>query len=413
MTTPSARSCAGILLAGLFLSRCADDAESGEPVQDASTADDIDPSADVVDGSADSSDGALMDDGDSEIDGADGRPEDGSSPPPSDLELAGELVFFEGVAQDPDVRTQRLCPAWNEPPGLEDTTNIECDLEGGNFAPADLPVVDELVVLVWNMERGLQFDAQLAAFANRDLLPVADLLLLSELDRGCSRTGHRDVARELAQALEMNYVFVTEFVELARETGAGGTIDEACEHGNAILSRYPLANVGWKWHRQNIDWYLPPDQRADGEPRLGGRVLLWADVVVGDQLLRAYTLHYESNPIHQLIQIDQAAETAELAAAVPWQSVVGGDTNNVQYFVDVRQNERTDPTVEEFLVRGFVDAHAGLPAEIRGTRGLFVIDLLFGDGEFFRDAGICERERCPLSDHQPVWATVVLDDEQR
>jgi endonuclease/exonuclease/phosphatase family metal-dependent hydrolase len=69
--------------------------------------------------------------------------------------------------------------------------------------------------------------------------------------------------------------------------------------------------------------------------------------------------------------------------------------------------------VEEFLVRGFVDAHAGLPAEIRGTRGILVIDLLFGSGSFFRDPGVCERERCPLSDHQPVWATVVLDDEQR
>ncbi len=207
----------------------------------------------------------------------------------------------------------------------------------------------------------------------------------------------------------MNYVFATEFVELPRVDGAGGRIDEACEHGNAILSRYPLANVGSVFHRQNHVWFGESGPEAQGEPCLGGRVLLWADVVVGDELLRAYTLHYESNPVHQPIQIDQAAETVELAGAVPWQTVVGGDTNNVSYFLDLRFGTSDDPTVGEFFAGGFVDAHQDLPVEQRGTRNGLVIDLLWGSGAFFSQAEVCPRAQCAWSDHQPVWATVTLD----
>ena len=69
----------------------------------------------------------------------------------------------------------------------------------------------------------------------------------------------RQATRELAAALQMHYVFATEFIELPRPGGAGGTIDVTCEHGNAILSRWPLGNVGWKFHDENIIWYTPPD----------------------------------------------------------------------------------------------------------------------------------------------------------
>jgi len=44
----------------------------------------------------------------------------------------------------------------------------------------------------------------------------ADLILLNEVDLGTKRTDYRDVARELAHALGMNYVFGVEFVEVDR-----------------------------------------------------------------------------------------------------------------------------------------------------------------------------------------------------
>jgi hypothetical protein len=42
----------------------------------------------------------------------------------------------------------------------------------------------------------------------------ADIFLLQELDWGCERTKFKNVCKELADALDMNYMFVCEFVEI-------------------------------------------------------------------------------------------------------------------------------------------------------------------------------------------------------
>ena len=82
---------------------------------------------------------------------------------------------------------------------------------------------------MWNIERGLEFDAVKAALANdqrffRRLAPEirsprldlptvldqssklsrADVVVLNEVDWGLKRTNHRNVARELALAMGMN-----------------------------------------------------------------------------------------------------------------------------------------------------------------------------------------------------------------
>ena len=47
-----------------------------------------------------------------------------------------------------------------------------------------------------------------------DILQPADLLILNEVDNGVTRTGYRDVARDLANMLKMNYAYGVEFLEL-------------------------------------------------------------------------------------------------------------------------------------------------------------------------------------------------------
>lgn len=308
-----------------------------------------------------------------------------------------------------DVRTDRLCAESDAPDEAADTVQIDCRLEGANLAPDDAPPTDAPTVMTWNVERGIHLDDQLTLLLDDPRVPRPDILLASELDRGCSRSAYRDVAREYAEALKMNYVFAVEFVELPRPDGPGGTIEAPCEHGNAIFSRFPIGNVGTLRHADNRDWYLPPGERDDAEPRLGGRIDVFADVRVGDRTLHVVSVHYESNPFFEQDQRNQALGTAEQAAAQPHPVVVGGDTNNGTYFVDLQQGTRTDPTVERFFERGFEDAHAGLPWDERGTRGGLVIDLLFGLGVAFSDPALCPAEACdPLSDHRAVWATVEI-----
>ena len=333
-------------------------------------------------------------------------------PAPPDY-AAHTFVPIDPLGSPPQVTADRLCDEAADPEAAPDKVFIHCRTEEAGFGPTDLAPKRDLVVMTYNMERGLALDAQIDALRNDPRLPAPDVLLVSEVDRGCSRTNERDVFWELAEALEMNGVFAVEFVELPRPSGGGGTITQTCEHGNAVLSRYPLGNAGTLRHTQNRSWYIPPEDRVEGgEPRLGGRILVFADVKVGERYLHVYSLHFASDAKDIDIQAAQAAETAEHGLTQPFQVVQGGDTNAGLYTLALlADNPEADPTTLAFFTRGYVDAHAALPREERGTHGsgTIILDLLLGNGAFFSTPSICPVEACgALSDHLPVWATVRL-----
>jgi hypothetical protein len=178
----------------------------------------------------------------------------------------------------PDPKTDRLCEEAADPAGAPDKIFIHCRMERADFAPAppeDAP--SELTVVAYNLERGMHLDNQIEMFRTHPVLKNADVLLLSELDRGCGRTGYRNVPRELAKALNLNYAFAVEFTELPR----GGTDKEVnrngemCEHGNALMSHFPLQNVEGLRHKATVSWY------NSDEPRLGGRIAVKADISIG------------------------------------------------------------------------------------------------------------------------------------
>lgn len=341
-----------------------------------------------------------------------------TSDPTDDSGDTGAAYTFSPYAGDPDPidpTTSRLCDGWDDPEGVDDTTFIDCRIEGGTFAP-DLPPLDgPLRIMVWNLERGQTITKQLAAWADGDL-PIPDVLLASEVDRGCSRSEQRNVPRAVAEALGMDYAFGVEFVELPRGGGSGGTIDDTCEHGNAILSRYPMGNVRWAIHAENQSWYLPPDERdGGGEPRLGGRSYVQADLDLGEgRYLRTFTLHFENRP-PPTTQQAQAAELADLADASPIPVALGGDTNSFGYTADVfsggaATGDVVDLTIGPFVDAGLVDAHATLPAEDRATRTGVVIDLLLGRGVSWSNPVVCDAAVCDdLSDHRAVWADATWD----
>ncbi len=154
----------------------------------------------------------------------------------------------------------------------------------------DVPGLGRSVrVAFWNIERGIEFDAIVAAFkgpeeiaryvdtANitrdsedwkrimqqSETLASADVVILNELDWGMKRSGYRNVPADLAAALDMNYAYGVEFIECdplstgtetfdgvdpaqREELIANNQVDRARfrgMHGSAILSRYRLDNV--------------------------------------------------------------------------------------------------------------------------------------------------------------------------
>jgi endonuclease/exonuclease/phosphatase family metal-dependent hydrolase len=172
-----------------------------------------------------------------------------------------------------------------------------------------------LKIVTWNIERGAEFDPVLRVLRTLD----ADILLLQEVDRGCRRTGGRDVARDLALALGMNWVSAGEFQEVGEAQGNHPAIT-----GQATLSRFPIGhaevlrfNAQDRWR-----WSINPVQ-----PRRGGRIALVAESAG----LLLYNTHIESGGNESLqrrqmaeILADQARKAASRVTGV----VIGGDFNN-------------------------------------------------------------------------------------
>jgi len=330
---------------------------------------------------------------------------------------------FPWQQEEPDPTRDRLCTKGCVP------THLDCRIEGANFTRQHAAAKDEIVLCTYNVERGLRLDDQLGAFGADAGMPSPDVLLINEADRGCTRSGNRNVAREYARELGLCYVYGVEFIELPRFLGPGGSVRRRCEHGNAIASRFPLGNVRLIRHKRARSWHSAVQRILHvGEPRLGGRVALAADVRIGERALRVYSVHFESPTLLSRIESRasswrtlsrrggrgsregyrqaQARELIEDASGLSQGVVIGGDMNVIRYL----RSDEPEPTTGALLKAGYADAHAALPAGERATTdsGL-AIDLIFGRGVRFAAAGVGPRAVWGgLSDHLPVWARVSL-----
>lgn len=189
------------------------------------------------------------------------------------------------------------------------------------------PLIDgfgpALRVAHWNIERGIQVDrikqlfsapreflnslppakdsAERKAVARQaEILRGADIIVLNEVDWGLKRSGYRAVISELGQALNMNWAYGIEFVEvdpinLGTEDFEG--IEEAGEreklvaeiqvdkaklrglHGTAILSRYPIREARLvPFETVGYDWFAGEHKRVaaieKGKRAVAGTVFL-------------------------------------------------------------------------------------------------------------------------------------------
>jgi len=234
-----------------------------------------------------------------------------------------------------------LCEEWQaNPEDLDDPVNLHCLIELGQFAPAPGPAPATIRVVSWNIERGHSLDDYIDQFQNDTTLSEADILLLQEVDRYCPRTDDRHVVRELAEALSMDYVYAVEFVEIAQDRG---------EHGNAVLSRFPILSTAQRRLTDFEKWYLD-----EGQPRLGGRIVIRADVQIGEQLVQLASAHLTSGVLlyfqaHQT----QTQETLDFLADYSGPTIWGGDLNTGVYWV-----LRYEPSIKLIKDSGYADALA-------------------------------------------------------
>jgi len=215
--------------------------------------------------------------------------------------------------------------------------------ERANLHDASSTSHASLCVVFWNIERGLNLEQIRAAFSGLaefervaqvssglsvrekrriadqlSELKRADIIVLNEVDLGMKRTEYRDVTRELATALHMNYAYGVEFVETdpifelntenvhLPDAKQDARLHEDLRvdreryrglHGNAILSRHPLRNarilrlpVCHDWYRTEVKDITRLEQakrwsartlfreRIEREVRHGGRMALIAKI---------------------------------------------------------------------------------------------------------------------------------------
>jgi len=293
---------------------------------------------------------------------------------------------------------------------------------------------------LWNIERGIELDAIKVALTKPDqldkviadkkdpkakplspddlaaakeqiaILQPTDLLILNEVDYGVTRSDYRDVGRELAQALRMNYAYGVEFLEVdplnlglekvklddkaAQEDIQKSFIADKDRylglHGTAVLSRYAIRTATVRPLPVCHDWYndekkeiskLESGKRASAnlvfmeriarEVRRGGRMVLVVELAVPESPTGAVTVvaaHLENKckPECRRKQMQQILEWIK-ADANP--VILAGDMNTTA-------TDSAPTSISKVLKDRVKDPHAWARSAIKWSTGAPTVLLM-------------------------------------
>jgi len=164
----------------------------------------------------------------------------------------------------------------------------------GDFAPSiEAPAADGCIrAVAWNVERGIHAEGVIESIRNHPKLARSDVFLLSELDYGMARTRNRFVARDIAEALGLNYAFAVCYLALNKGSGiekhAEGENAESL-HGNAVLARHPMRRV------HALPLPNGKDKMSGEEKRIGCQRAVIADIQHPRGEFRAVSLHLDAH----------------------------------------------------------------------------------------------------------------------
>jgi endonuclease/exonuclease/phosphatase family metal-dependent hydrolase len=279
--------------------------------------------------------------------------------------------------------------------------NNEAYYRGAKPRPLEVKEIGpSLRVALWNIERGLELDDILLFITDKDrfmakvkeerkkatdsgkklravnleklpeeieTLKSADVWVLNEVDWGVKRTQYREVVRELGKALDMNWAYGVEFLEIDSKQLGTDTFDDREDevarqqlveqfsvdkdkiralHGNAVLSRYPIRDARLVPFAVGYDWFkgensIKPLEKAKRkaatligedllrEVRRGGRTTLYVDLDVPElsgQKLTIAATHLE-NRAKPKVRRQQIEELLNHVSESGSPVVIAGDLN--------------------------------------------------------------------------------------
>lgn len=192
----------------------------------------------------------------------------------------------------------------------------------------NLPQDEKIKALAWNIERGNIFEGILDALKNHDELKDKDVLLLTELDYGMARSKNRFVARELAEALRLNYAFAPVYIALQKGSGVESEMDgenTKSIHGLAMFSKFTMNNV------HAVPLPNGKDKMWGKEKRLGYLRALIADIEHPAGEFRAITVHLDAHcsRAHRYLQMKIILDHLDTLSPMP--TLIGGDWNTTTF----------------------------------------------------------------------------------
>lgn len=314
--------------------------------------------------------------------------------------------------------------------------NNEAYLSGERAKPLEIPGLGpSLRVALWNIERGLELDyielflTDKNAFMEKikeereeakknkksvrsvdlekipeqiEILKSADVWILNEVDWGVKRTQYREVVRELGKALNMNWAYGVEFLEIASTQLGTDTFDDGetnqerqqlldefkvdkdklrALHGNAVLSRYPIRSarvvplpVGYDWFKESKIRPLEKAKRKAAiligedlarEVRRGGRMTLFVDLDVPEAPEHRVTIactHLE-NRTKPKLRREQMQELLKEVEDVRNPVIIAGDMNTTG-------SDSTPTSIENMLYKRYGSLDFWTTKGIQWTTGV-------------------------------------------
>lgn len=315
-----------------------------------------------------------------------------------------------------------------------------------------------LRAIAWNIERGLELDSIKLMFTSPTgfdqqvrrgrqevdralleqelaVLRTADVLVLNEADWGLKRTAYRNVTRELAEALDMNWAYGVEFIEidpinlgtekfdLIADTGERRKWVNQIQvdrgqlrslHGTAVLTRYPILEARLEpFEFQGYDWYREEKSRVSKlekgkrklaelafqetigrEIRRGGRTTLYVTIEVpdlpeGKVTIAAAHLESRTKPKNRRRQME---ELLHASRGIDHPLILAGDLNTTlsdQQPTSIKREVYRRIGSKEFWANNGIKYATGV--------GL-MYDVLKGGINFFKN------QHDPTAKHVPIVA---------
>jgi endonuclease/exonuclease/phosphatase family metal-dependent hydrolase len=203
-----------------------------------------------------------------------------------------------------------------------DVERVTSAIERGDHESPSCRAGSRVRLVAWNVQRGARFQALLDALRHHPDLHDADVVMLTEIDCGLGRSANRNVARDLAEALGMSYVFGPSYLTLQDDWGENraGLANTTALAGMAILTRAAVVRA------ENIDLPELRDKFSGSERRLGKKRALLVEVQLpaGPLLVAACHLDSNASPRQRVRQLDALLERMKGTAP----AIVGGDFNS-------------------------------------------------------------------------------------